>query len=66
VGKKKSLVPKKILGFPCFLDLMSLDEASDKAKKGKPKKQARKATKAAKIRCLVPCYRAVTAHLSLS
>jgi hypothetical protein len=44
--------PNFFLGFPHFMDLMSLDEASDKAKNRKPKKQARKATKAAKIRCL--------------
>jgi hypothetical protein len=31
---------------------MSLDEASDKAKQRKPKKQASKAIKAAKIGCL--------------
>jgi len=33
-----SLLPKFFLGFPCFVDLMSLDEASDKAKRRKPKK----------------------------
>jgi hypothetical protein len=56
--------PNFFLGFPCFMDLMSLDEASDKAKNRKPTKQARKATKAAKIRCPVPFYGAVTAHLN--